>query len=223
MPDGRRREMTDKSSLLRMNMVRRDIAMAGVSDPLVLEAFRTVPREEFVAPGTSLSTAYGNFPLPIGYGQTVSQPFIVAFMLELMGCAPGQRVLEIGTGSGYQTALLAAMGMEVITLEIIHQLAVRARQAVSRVIPDAPVSYLVADGYGGWPFAAPYDGIIVSAAPARIPEELQQQLKKGGGRLVIPAGSWSQQLLVITRDGDDFFLEESLSVRFVPLVRGSRR
>lgn len=211
------------SSLLRMKMVSHDIANAGVSSPEILDAFRKVPREKFVLPGTETSVAYGNYPLPIGFGQTVSQPFIVAFMLEMLRCPPGSRILEIGTGSGYQTAILACMGMDVVTLELIPELAVRARKTVLELYPDSGIRFIAADGYNGWLPAAPYDGIIVSASPPKVPEELEQQLSTSGGRLVLPAGSWSQRLLSITRSGSDLSMEESLPVRFVPLVRSSRR
>lgn len=207
------------SSLLRMSMVRRDIAGAGVKNQDILNAFMKVPRERFVLPGTKNPVAYGNYPLPIGFGQTVSQPYIVAFMLELLDCPPCSRILEIGTGSGYQTAILASMGMDVVTLELVPELAMRARRTVLDLFPEARVKFLVADGYRGWMPAAPYDGIIVSAAPYEIPEELEWQLSPSGGRLVIPAGSWSQRLFAVTRFEDSFSREESLPVRFVPLVR----
>lgn len=211
------------SSLLRKKMVSHDIANAGVSSPEILDAFSKVPRERFVLPGTKASVAYGNYPLPIGFGQTVSQPFIVAFMLEMLQCTPGSRILEIGTGSGYQTAILACMGMDVVTLELIPELASRARKTVLELYPDSGIRFIAADGYNGWLPAAPYDGIIVSASPPEVPEELEQQLSSSGGRLVLPAGSWSQRLLAITRCGSNFSMEESLPVRFVPLVRSERR
>lgn len=211
------------SSLLRMKMVKHDIAGAGVSSPEILDAFMKVPREKFVLSGTETSAAYGNYPLPIGFGQTVSQPFIVAFMLEMLQCPTGSRILEIGTGSGYQTAILACMGMDVVTLELIPELALRARKTVLELYPDSGIRFIAADGYNGWLPAAPYDGIIVSASPPKVPEELEQQLNSSGGRLVLPAGSWSQRLLAITRRGGDFSMEESLPVRFVPLVRSPDR
>lgn len=204
-------------------MVRNDIASASITSPEILNAFMKVPREKFVLPGTKASVAYGNHPLPIGFGQTVSQPFIVAFMLEMMQCPPGSRILEIGTGSGYQTALLACMGMDIVTLELIPELAARARKTVLDLYPDSGVRFIAADGYSGWLPAAPYDGIIVSASPPEVPEELEQQLSSSEGRLVLPAGSWSQRLLMITRSESGFTMEESLPVRFVPLIRPSLR
>jgi protein-L-isoaspartate(D-aspartate) O-methyltransferase len=210
---------TGESIRIREGMVRYDIAGQGVTDPEVLQAFMEVPRELFMPPGTDLRTAYGNHPYPIGYGQTISQPFIVAYMVEMLACRRGERVLEIGTGSGYQTAILACMGLTVVTVEIVPALAARARKSVLDIIPDADVSFIIADGYQGWEPAAPYDGIIVSAAPASVPPELEEQLSPDGGRLVLPAGRLTQELMLIVRQGDDLTLRRSLPVRFVPLVR----
>jgi protein-L-isoaspartate(D-aspartate) O-methyltransferase len=206
-----------------MRMVNRDLADVGITDECVLNAFLKIPREEFVLSGTSLSSAYGNHPLPIGFGQTVSQPYIVAFMLQMLECEPGNRILEIGTGSGYQTAILASMGMKVVTVELLPDLAARAKKAVRAIVPEADIRFIVADGYNGWPHAAPYDCIIVSAAPARMPDGLEDQLNPLGGRLVIPLGDWSQRLISITRHGDDLVLRESLPVRFVPLVKPRKK
>lgn len=208
-----------ESEHFRAMMVSRDIQGAGVRNRRVLDAMMAVPRELFVASGTSLKAAYGDHPMPIGFGQTVSQPFIVALMLEMLHLRPGSRVLEVGTGSGYQTAVLACMGVETVTLEVIPELATRARAAVANAIPGGMISYIVADGYLGWEPAAPYDGIIVSASPERIPEALEHQLSPDGGRLVIPVGGFLQKLVMVTRNGDDLSMEESLPVRFVPLVR----
>jgi protein-L-isoaspartate(D-aspartate) O-methyltransferase len=205
-----------------MRMVREDLAAAGISDERVLDAFMRIPREEFVLPGTELANVYGDYPYPIGFGQTISQPFIVAFMIQMLEIEPGDRVLEIGTGSGYQTAILAAMGMKVITIELIPELAVGAKKAVDAIFPDADIKFIAADGYYGWTPASPYDAIIVSAAPVSIPDELESQLNPSGGRLVIPAGEWQQRLISVTRDGNDRIIKESLPVRFVPLVRPNR-
>lgn len=207
-----------------MRMVRNDLAAAGITDELVLKAFSRIPREKFVPRGTGLAQAYGNHPYPIGHGQTVSQPFIVALMIQLMQCRPGDRVLEIGTGSGYQTAILASMGLKVVTVELLPELSLGASKAVEETVPGNDVLFVVADGYFGWSPGAPYDGIVVSAAPRKVPETLEEQLSPHGGRLVIPAGEWSQRLMLITRQNDDLTLEESLPVRFVPLVSstGSR-
>ncbi len=212
--------MTDDSSGIRRMMVRRDLEGAGVRDRRVLRAMEEVPRERFVPPGTPLRTAYGDHPLPIGHRQTISQPFIVAFMLEMLEASPGEKVLELGTGSGYQTALLAAMELEVVTLEVVPELAELARSRVEELYPDAPVTFVVADGWRGWAPEAPYDGIIVSAAPATVPPALTEQLSPDGGRLVLPLGGFGQRLVRLTRNGDDIRTERSLPVRFVPLVGG---
>ncbi|MCK5114973.1 MAG: protein-L-isoaspartate(D-aspartate) O-methyltransferase [Candidatus Aegiribacteria sp.] len=210
------------SAILRLRMVNRDLADVGIVDERILNAFMKIPREDFVPPRINLVNAYGNHPLPIGLGQTVSQPYIVAFMLQMLECEPGNSVLEIGTGSGYQTAILAAMGMKVVTIELLPDLAVNARKAVLAILPGADIRFIVADGYNGWTPAAPYDCIIVSAAPARMPDGLEDQLNPLGGRLVIPLGDWSQRLISITRNGDDLVMRESLPVRFVPLVKPRR-
>ncbi len=210
------------SAILRMRMVRRDLAGAGIDDERILNAFMKIPREKFVPPGTRLADAYGDYPYPIGFGQTISQPFIVAFMIQMLEIEPGDRILEIGTGSGYQTAILASMGMEVVTLELIPDLIVSAKKAVPAVVPDADIKFINADGYQGWSPAAPYDGIIVSAAPVSIPDELEKQLSPDGGRLVLPSGEWQQRLISVTRDGDNLIMKKSLPVRFVPLVKPCR-
>ena len=207
------------AAIYRMRMVNRDLADVGITDERVLNAFLKIPREDFVPSGINLVNAYGNHPLPIGFGQTVSQPFIVAFMLQMLECKPGNSILEIGTGSGYQTAILAAMGMKVVTIELLPDLALNAKKAVLANVSGADISFIVADGYNGWTPAAPYDRIIVSAAPARMPDGLEEQLNPLGGMLVIPLGEWSQRLISITRSGDDLLMRESLPVRFVPLVK----
>lgn len=216
--------MNSKSSaaILRMRMVRQDLAASGITDENILNAFMRIPREEFVPSGTELANIYGNYPYPIGFGQTISQPFIVAFMIQMLEIEPGDRILEIGTGSGYQTAILASMGMEVVTIELIPDLAVGAKKAVEAVVPDATIEFIAADGYYGWTPAAPYDGIIVSAAPVSIPGGLEKQLNPNGGRLVIPAGEWHQRLISVTRDGNGWIMKESLPVRFVPLVKSDK-
>jgi len=206
-----------------MRMVHRDLADAGITDERILNAFMKIPREHFVSPGTSLTDAYGNHPYPIGFGQTVSQPYIVAFMLQMLECEPGNSILEIGTGSGYQTAILASMGMKVVTIELIPDLAVKAKKTVLAIVPGADIRFIVADGYNGWTPAAPYDCIIVSAAPARMPDGLEEQLNPDEGRLVIPLGDWFQRLISITRIDDDLIMRKSLPVRFVPLVKSGKK
>lgn len=192
-------------------------------DPAVIEALRLVPRHAFV-PEWQQDLAYGNHPLPIGAGQTISQPYIVAIMSQLLGVGPGDRVFELGTGSGYQAAILAAMGVEVYTVEIVPELAERARETLDSLGYDK-VQVRAGDGWLGWPEAAPFDGIIVTAAAPRIPEPLVDQLK-AGGRLVIPVGQPDGlQQLVVYEKGASGALEgrQRLPVRFVPVTGGHGR
>lgn len=199
-------------------MVESQIEARGITDPSVLEAMRAVPRHRFV-PDDSRDDAYGDHPLPIGFGQTISQPFIVAMMSEALGVGVGDSVLEIGTGSGYQAAILAAMGCEVYTMEIIPELATRAEETLRDLGYDVSVS--TADGYFGWNEHAPFDGIIVTAAPDHAPESLVAQLKPGAG-LVIPIGSVGaiQTMWRFTVDDDGATSGANLgSVRFVPFTR----
>jgi protein-L-isoaspartate(D-aspartate) O-methyltransferase len=196
-------------------MVREQIAARGVRDPRVLEAMQTVPRHEFV-PGHLTGLAYRDSPLPIGEQQTISQPYIVALMTELLEVQPGEKILEIGTGSGYQAAILSAVGADVYTIEIIEQLGVRARETLER-LKYPRLHFRIGDGYQGWPGAAPFDGIIVTAAPPRVPQPLVDQLAPGG-RMVIPVGSLDQELLVLTRTGEGVIRERSIPVRFVPMT-----
>ncbi len=203
---------------LREKMVREQIQARGVKDPDVLTAMRKVPRHKFV-PENMRRYAYEDCPLPIGYGQTISQPYIVAFMTEQLRVSPGMRVLEIGTGSGYQAAVLAEMGANIYTIEIIPELAERAR-AVLLELGYTNVHVKVGDGYKGWPEHAPYDGIIVTCAPESIPQALVDQLKQGG-RMVIPVGpTWDQELVVVEKENDKISYREVLPVRFVPMVPG---
>ncbi len=187
-------------------------------DPRVLDAMARVPRDRFV-PEELRDHAWDNGPLPIGHGQTISQPFIVALMTDLLEVQPGDRILEIGTGSGYQTAILAELGGEVYTVEVVPPLGAQARRILDELGYDN-IRYRTADGHLGWPEHAPYDGIIVTAAARELPQELIEQLKPGG-RLVIPVGPpWTtQQLMRITRGEDGNIVEEPiLPVAFVPLV-----
>jgi protein-L-isoaspartate(D-aspartate) O-methyltransferase len=189
----------------------------GIRDPRVLEAMRRVPREAFV-PGASQPLAYADRALPIGFGQTISQPFMVAVMTEALGLGGDQRVLEIGTGSGYQTAILAALASEVITIERLAELAGEAR-AILRSLGYSNVEVIVGDGTLGLADRAPFDRIIVTAGAPRVPEALTRQLSAAGGRLVIPVGPSDQQWLrVITRDGDRFTEATRDACVFVPLV-----
>jgi protein-L-isoaspartate(D-aspartate) O-methyltransferase len=185
----------------------------------VMAAMAKVPRHRFV-PLLQESSAYDNRPLPIGEGQTISQPYIVALMTELLDPKPGDRVLEVGTGSGYQAAVLAELVAKVHTIEIVEPLARRATQLLGE-LGYRNVAVRVGDGYGGWPSAAPFDAIIVTAAPAAIPQPLVDQLKPGG-RMVIPVGGSLdvQQLLVVEKHSDGrTTTRRTLPVRFVPLTR----
>lgn len=201
----------------RQAMVDRTIRARGVEDEAVLEAMETVPRHRFVLQ-EYLDQAYGDHPLPIGYGQTISQPYIVALMTELMGLKPDSKVLEIGTGSGYQAAVLAELVDEVYTIEIVPELAERST-ATLRDLGYTRVHTRQGDGYYGWPEEAPFDAIIVTAAPDHVPNPLVQQLKNGG-RLIVPIGPQGgfQSLWQITRQGDELDAVNIAGVRFVPLV-----
>lgn len=210
--------MDDASLEARKRMVDRQIRARGITDSRLLDAFLAVPREEFVPAGTPLRAAYGDHPLPIGSGQTISQPFIVALMIDLLHVSKGDRILEIGAGSGYQAALLSQMGAEVVGLELQRNLALRAAAALRRTGLDSGVGLIVADGYGGWSPGGPYDGIVVAAAPPKMPSGLPEQLVSGG-RLVIPVGGVFQKLVVVRRTGDGFETAPVEAVRFVPLVR----
>ena len=205
---------------IRQDMVKFQIENRQVVDPLVLEAMSTVPRHAFV-PLDYQELAYTDQPLPIGYGQTISQPYIVALMSESLGLKPGDRVLEIGTGSGYQAAILAEMGMEVYTIEIIPELAMRASDTLTR-LGYAEIQILNADGYFGWEEHGPFDAIIVTAAPDHLPQPLVGQLREGG-RLIIPIGPVGavQTMWRFTRMADDLDAENLGPVRFVPFTRSA--
>jgi protein-L-isoaspartate(D-aspartate) O-methyltransferase len=190
-------------------------------DPRVLAAMREVPRHEFV-PDEEKGAAYRNRPLPIGHGQTISQPFIVALMTDLLHLKPGDRVLEVGTGSGYQAAVLARLAAKVYSIEIVEPLGREAARTLSRLGIDN-VETKIGDGYAGWPEHAPFDGIVVTAAPDHIPAQLVEQLKPGG-RLVIPVGGLDQDLRVVEKKSDGTTTAtEIIPVRFVPLTRGRGR
>lgn len=201
-------------------MVQLQIAERGVRDPATLDAMRRVPRHEFV-PEELRPAAYADQPLPIGHGQTISQPYIVGHMTELLELASGERVLEIGTGSGYQAAILAELTPHVFTIEIIPALAERAG-ATFRRLGLTGIQTREADGHHGWPEAAPFDAIIVTAAAASIPPPLLEQLAPGG-RMIVPVGAtpWTQNLVLVTKDGTGQIRTRTLiPVRFVPLTGG---
>ena len=192
----------------------------GHTDAPVLEAMRAVPRHEFV-PAEVSGQAYADRSLPIGLGQTVSQPYIVALMTHLLEVKPGDRILEIGTGSGYQAAVLARLAGEVYSVEIVEELGKRAAETLAR-LGYVKVKTSIGDGYQGWAEHAPYDGIVVTAAPDHVPPALVAQLKPGG-RLVIPVGGLFQDLMVIAKAADGTTTSTTIvPVRFVPLVRGGR-
>ena len=209
--------MSDYSKL-RERMVKRQIAGRGVRSVPVLDAMRKVPRERFLPRGQGVF-AYDDSPLPIGDGQTISQPYIVAYMAESLALAGGEKVLEIGTGSGYAAAVLAEIAAEVYTIERIEGLASMARTVLGD-LGYMNVHVRCGDGTLGWPEEAPYDGIVVSAGGPDVPDTLKHQLKTGG-RLVIPVGRSKayQELIRVTRIAEnDFETEDLLPVRFVPLV-----
>jgi protein-L-isoaspartate(D-aspartate) O-methyltransferase len=189
-----------------------------VSDERVLAAMGSVPREEFV-PDSQRPYAYEDRPLPIGEGQTISQPYIVALMTELLEVEPDDRVLEIGTGSGYQAAILAELTRHVYTIEILETLGLRAEQTLTRLGYDQ-IHGMISDGYKGWPEHAPFDAIIVTCAPEAVPEPLVDQLADGG-RMVIPVGPrWTNQTLyVMEKQAGRLKSTAVIPVRFVPMVR----
>jgi protein-L-isoaspartate(D-aspartate) O-methyltransferase len=199
----------------RLEMVERQIAGRGVKDPRVLEAMRTIPRHLFV-PEAEKPHAYEDRPLPIGSGQTISQPYIVAFMTEQLRLTGTETVLEIGTGSGYQTAVLAALARKVYSVEIRPELAEEATDRLKR-LGITNVEVRAADGYRGWLEHAPFDGILVTAAPERVPPPLLEQLSLSG-RMVIPVGGFYQELKIIERTASGFTERSVLPVRFVPFV-----
>ena len=196
-------------------MVDDHIVARGIKDARVLSAFRAVPRHEFVPPARK-EEAYADKPLPIGYGQTISQPYVVAVMTELLKLSADAKVLEVGTGSGYQAALLAELADEVYSIEIVEPLAAQAKARLKALGYDVRIR--VGDGYEGWPEQAPFDGIIVAAAPEEVPPPLLEQLKPGA-RLVIPVGDEAQTLRVYERSADGSLQQHGVfEVRFVPMT-----
>lgn len=209
--------MTDYSRL-RERMVKRQIAGRGVRSEKVLDAMRKVPRERFLPQGQGV-WAYDDAPLPIGDGQTISQPYVVAYMTEALALEGGEKVLEIGTGSGYAAAILAEIAADVYTIERIEGLAAMASAVLDDLGYDN-VHVRQGDGTLGWPEEAPFDGIVVTAGGPDAPETLKQQLKIGG-HLVIPVGrsTWYQELVRISRVSEtEFETEDLIPVRFVPLI-----
>ncbi|MGB2960832.1 MAG: protein-L-isoaspartate(D-aspartate) O-methyltransferase [Candidatus Omnitrophota bacterium] len=211
LPEARAETFYDQ----RQRMVEDQVRLRGVEDKKVLDAMMKVERHLFV-PAEMQRWAYDDRPLPIGHGQTISQPYIVAYMTEAAGLAPGDRVLEIGTGSGYQAAVLAEIVKEVYTIEIVKELADSARSRLEGLgYKNIKVKW--GDGYKGWPEYAPFDAVIITAAPPEVPQELVAQLKTGG-KMVVPVGSFFQELYLITKTASGVEKKMLLPVRFVPMV-----
>lgn len=211
----------DGQETRREAMVQEQLEVRGIGDPKVLAAMREVPRHEFV-PEALKGAAYADTPLPIGSGQTISQPFIVAFMTQALELKPEDKVLEIGTGSGYQAAVLARIAPAVFSVEILCELEASARKTLKR-LGYSSVRTRCADGYNGWAEEAPFDAIMVTAAPERVPQPLLDQLKEGG-RLVMPIGPSShQELIRMRRTRTGFEKETLLPVLFVPMTGEVRR
>lgn len=196
-------------------MVDTQIVGGGITDQRVAAAMRRVPRHRFMPDNVS-EDAYGDFPLSIGHKQTISQPFIVAYMTEALKLSPGEKVLEIGTGSGYQAAIFAELGMQVFSIEIVESLARYARDNLSKSGYDH-VRVRAGDGYQGWPEESPFHAIILTAAPDHIPTPLLEQLAIGG-RLILPVGAHAQILVLIQRTEEGYQRTELLPVRFVPMT-----
>ena len=207
--------MKKNHSRERERMVKSQIEARGIKDRNVLEAMRMVARHKFVSEDMK-SFAYNDEPLPIGEGQTISQPYIVAYMTEMLHLKKEERVLEVGTGSGYQAAILAEIAREVYTIEIIESLSLKA-QEVLKELGYTNIYFKIGDGSFGWREHAPYDAIIVTAAPEKIPDALREQLKISG-RMIIPVGMTFQELVLITREKRKFKKKRLLPVRFVPLI-----
>lgn len=202
----------------RERMVDRQIEKRGIENPRVLQALRDVKRHLFVPPG-EVSEAYEDHPLPIGSGQTISQPYIVALMTESIDPQPTDRVLEVGTGSGYQAAVLSKVVKEVFSIEIVEALGRDATKRLADLGYDN-VTVRIGDGYKGWPEKAPFDKIVVTAAPPEVPQALIDQLAEGG-RMVIPVGTAFQELLLIEKKkGGELAKRVITAVRFVPMVKG---
>jgi protein-L-isoaspartate(D-aspartate) O-methyltransferase len=214
---------SDPYKAQRLNMVEKQIVNRGVKAPLVLSAMRKVPRHEYV-PKKLRREAYSDWPLPIGHGQTISQPYIVALMTELLRPKETDRILEIGTGSGYQAAVLAEIVREVWTIEIITALGKQAKNRLAEKYPEN-VHVKIGDGYYGWAEGAPFDGIIVTCAANNIPAPLIKQLKEGG-RIVIPVGShfYTQNLIVVEKREDGRIVTRNLfPVSFVPMTGAAQK
>ena len=213
---GQKPTLVSDFAVERQHVVQQQLKARGVNDERVLAAMAKVPREEFV-PADSRAASYEDGPLPIGEGQTISQPYIVAFMTEQLRLKPTERVLEVGTGSGYQAAILAELVAEVYTIEIIEPLGKNAEATLQR-LGYKNVHVKVGDGYSGWPEHAPFDAVIVTCAPDHVPQQLTDQLKDGG-RMVIPVGErFAQQLYLLEKKNGHLKESATLPVRFVPMA-----
>jgi protein-L-isoaspartate(D-aspartate) O-methyltransferase len=205
----------DSFAARREAMVLRQLRARGIGSPVVLQAMRDVPRHEFV-PLAAKDAAYGDHPLPIGFDQTISQPYIVAYMTEAADISPREKVLEIGTGSGYQAAVLGEIAREVYTIEIIPELAERARATLA-TLGYRNIHVKAGNGYLGWPEHAPFDAIVVTAAPDEVPRALVDQLARGG-RMVIPVGTVFQDMMIIERTSRGVIERRTIPVSFVPMT-----
>jgi protein-L-isoaspartate(D-aspartate) O-methyltransferase len=205
----------DRFEALRLRMVADQLRARQIQDENVLRAMETVPRHRFVS-GSQQHEAYEDRPLPIGHHQTISQPYIVAYMTEALALTGTERVLEVGTGSGYQTAVLGTLAAEVYSLEIVPELCERAR-ATLQDLGYRNVHIAIGDGHEGWLEQAPFDRIIVTAAPAEVPKRLVDQLA-ASGRMIIPIGAWQQDLVVLTRTPGGIAQARTIPVRFVPMT-----
>jgi protein-L-isoaspartate(D-aspartate) O-methyltransferase len=210
----------DEFKAQRLQMVDRQIRVRGIKNEAVLEAMMKVPRHRFV-PAEYSASAYEDRPLPIGEGQTISQPYIVAYMTEAAQISGNEKILEIGTGSGYQAAILGELAREVYTIEIIPELAERARRTLSE-LEYKNVYVKTGNGYEGWAEHAPYDGIVVTAAPDEVPKALIDQLAMNG-RMVIPVGVGDQEMTIITRTARGVIEERTIPVTFVPMTGKKKR
>ena len=213
---GRSQPQIDRFKELRENMVTTQIISRGISNKSVIEAMRKVERHLFV-PEIHIQHAYGDHPLPIGYGQTISQPYIVAFMTEILKLDKSSKVLEVGTGSGYQAAILAEICDSVYTIEIVEELGTRSAQLFKK-LGYSNINVKIGDGYEGWSEYSPFDAIIVTCAPTHVPDPLKEQLKEGG-RMIIPLGErYVQELVLLTKKKGALKQISVLPVRFVPMV-----
>ncbi len=208
---------TDKYEKVRQRMVREQIVAKGIKDQKVIQVMINVQRHLFV-PKSQERMAYEDRPLPIGEGQTISQPYIVALMTETLALEKDMKVLEIGTGSGYQAAILAEIVKEVYTIEIIESLGIKAKQVLSS-LNYQNIHFKIGDGYKGWSTHAPFDAIIVTCAPSNIPKPLEDQLKEGGKMIIPLGGSITQELVLFEKRNGKLIRKEVASVRFVPMIR----